>query len=116
MPDTWREMPVCKETGPAVPFLECAAGECFWSVPISSTKRLGKEQYKLTLSGTDVDMLSSISVHILKCDDLQLAKILEKRCAGHDKLKSDVCAARGVCKTLGVFGLDVLCLEVSQPP
>ena len=96
MPDTWHEMPVCKETGPAVPFLEDAAGEAFWSVPISSIKRLGKEQYKLTLSETDVDMLSSLIVHILKCDDLQLATILEKRCVVHNKNKSEVCAARGV--------------------
>ena len=80
MPESWAEMPVCKETGPVVPFLTGAAGAAFWSLPIASVKRLGKEQYKLNLTGSDVDVLADLITHILKCSDLELAQILEKRC------------------------------------
>ena len=76
LPESWAEMPVCKETGPVVPFLTGAAGEAFWSLPIASVKRLGKEQYKLNLTGSDVDVLADLITHILKCSDLELAKIL----------------------------------------
>ena len=61
-------------------------------------------------------MLSSLIVHILKCDDLQLAQILEKRCVERDKRKSEGCVAMGVCKTLDVLSLDLFCLELSQSP
>ena len=83
---------MCKETGPASPFLRGAAGEAFWSLPISSVKRLGKEMYKLNLTGADVDVLADLINHILKCSDLELAQILEKRCVELDKLKSEVCS------------------------
>ena len=112
LPESWVEMPVCKETGPAVPFLRGAAGEAFWSLPISSVKRLGKEMYKLNLTGADVDVLADLINHILKCSDLELAQILEKRCVELDKLQSEVCSVVCACKTFCVLSLVFLLLEV----
>ena len=118
LPESWVEMPVCKETGPVVPFLRGAADEAFWSLPISSVKRLGKEMYKLNLTGADVDVLADLINHILKRSDLELAQIPEKRCVELDQLQSEVCSVVCVCvcvRLFVVFSLVFTLLEVSQP-
>ena len=82
LPDEWHNQPVAKRTGPMVEFLNGAAQQAFWQLPVASITRLAFAQFKLTLTGTDVDILSALILHILKCDDLELAKILEKMCIG----------------------------------
>ena len=63
-----------------VPFLTGAAQQAFWTLPVASLKKLAFQQYKLVLIGTDVDILATLILHILKCGDLEVAQILELGC------------------------------------
>ena len=91
LPSSWQEAGVCRESGPMVPFLTGAAQQAFWTLPVASLKKLAFQQYKLVLTGTDVDILATLIFHILKCDDLELANILELRCVCHSVVVYIVC-------------------------
>ena len=83
LPSSWQEAGVCRESGPMVSFLTGAAQQAFWTLPVASLKKLAFQQYKLVLTGTDVDILATLILHTLKCGDLELANILELRWVCH---------------------------------
>ena len=80
MPESWADAGLARQTGKPEKFLHAAAKAAFWDVPPKSVQKLMKQQYNLTLNGSDSDILAGVISHILKCSDTDLAKYLEQRC------------------------------------
>ena len=80
MPESWADAGLARQTGKPEKFLIAAAKAAFWDVPIKSVQKLMQQQYNLTLSDSDCDILAGAISHILKCSDTDLAKYLELRC------------------------------------
>jgi len=81
MPESWADAGLARQTGKPEKFLIAAAKAAFWDVPIKSVQKLMQQQYNLTLSDSDCDILAGAISHILKCSDTDLAKCLELRCS-----------------------------------
>ena len=73
-------------------FLYSAAKAAFWQLPANSLKRLAKQQYKLQLTGSEVDMLIQLISHVLQgMSDNELAEILGQRHSCNKCVRFEFC-------------------------
>ena len=85
MPDVFAQ-----QTGPPLPLLQWAALKGFWSIPMSSVRRLAKHDLDVELTGSDADDLVIICRYILKGDALLAMQCLDHRVI---EIEKDHCTA-----------------------